>query len=463
MFQKAINYFIYWTVSVCLLAPLTACNKGQTLENLLGADPQLQKQTENNNTTTEKPEAETKTSETKTSTLENTNKYDNANNSSPADNLETLKINLPANFPQVIPLYSQAELLEVDSATTATNGKTTWRSPDNSVQIASFYQQQFQADQWEILQAFPSDSQAEKTLIAIKDNLEVVIYLQQIATERENNSASTEFTIEYRPTNSLTQQPLKDLASESTTNNSSSDIINTESNSESIAAIHFSDLDEAPEQLRQYVKDVAALGVLTPYQPDGKVGLNEFAPNEPVMRRDYARWLVDINNHFYADSSGNKIHLATKIDRPAFKDIGVNDPDYAVIQGLAEAGLIPSRLTNNSNKLLFQPDAPLTREDLITWKVPLDLRQALPTASIEAISESWGFQDVTNIDPQGLQALFADFQNGEQANIKRVFGYTTLFQPKKPVTRAEAASSLWYLGFQGDGINAQEALKLQEN
>ena len=40
-----------------------------------------------------------------------------------------------------------------------------------------------------------------------------------------------------------------------------------------------------------------------------------------------------------------------------------------------------------------------------------------------------------------------------------MFGYTTLFQPKKPVTRAEAAASLWYFGFQGDGITAKEVLE----
>jgi hypothetical protein len=55
----------------------------------------------------------------------------------------------------------------------------------------------------------------------------------------------------------------------------------------------------------------------------------------------------------------------------------------------------------------------------------------------------------------------ADFQNSEQANIRRVFGYTTLFQPKKPVTRAEAAAALWYFGSQGEGLSAKEAQKLK--
>jgi hypothetical protein len=109
---------------------------------------------------------------------------------------------------------------------------------------------------------------------------------------------------------------------------------------------------------------------------------------------------------------------------------------------------------------LFQPDAPLLREQLILWKVPLDTRQALPSANLEAVKQTWGFQDAGKIDPKALRAVLADFQNGEKSNIRRVFGYTTLFQPKKPLTRAEAAAALWYFGTQSEGISAREALKL---
>jgi hypothetical protein len=95
------------------------------------------------------------------------------------------------------------------------------------------------------------------------------------------------------------------------------------------------------------------------------------------------------------------------------------------------------------------------------WKVPLDIRQALPAASLDAVKQTWGFQDVGKIDPKALRAVLADFQNGDQSNIRRVFGYTTLFQPKKPVTRAEAAAAIWYLGSQGEGISAKEAQQLK--
>lgn len=448
MFHKYIKYLIYWTASVSLLGILTACTEGKTVENFLGADPKLQP-------TKEQPEPENPISQERASQPEKDENIDINSQSDEQELNQNLEIsNRPENFPKTIPIYPQAKLLEVDPLTTKAKGKTTWRSPDNIEQITSFYQQKFQDNQWEILQTSPSESQEESTLIAIKDDLEIVLFSYPLPTNQANNQADTEFTIEYQPTNNTLEQTAE--------TSPSVEIIQSESNLESAITSEFNDLNETPEQLREYVKDVAALGILTSYKQDGKVSLNKFSPNKPITRRDYARWLVDINNQFYATSSGDKIHLATKSDQAAFKDIGINDPDYKVIQGLAEAGLIPSRLTNDSSKLLFQPNAPLTRESLITWKVPLDLRKTLPQASTETIADSWGFQDVTSIDAQGLRALFADFQNGDQANIRRVLGYTTLFQPKKPVTRAEAAASLWYLGFQGDGINAQEALKLQE-
>jgi hypothetical protein len=75
------------------------------------------------------------------------------------------------------------------------------------------------------------------------------------------------------------------------------------------------------------------------------------------------------------------------------------------------------------------------------------------------VKETWGFQDATKIDPKALRAVLADYQNGEQANLRRMLGYTTLVQPNKPVTRAEAAAALWYFGYQGEGISAEEALQ----
>jgi hypothetical protein len=225
------------------------------------------------------------------------------------------------------------------------------------------------------------------------------------------------------------------------------------------SASTFSDLDKAPQELRQSLNDVAQLGILT---PQSQAKANEtplFEPNKNVTRRVYARWLVAANNRIYNNRPARQIRLAVDSATPAFKDVSAKDPDFAAIQGLAEAGLIPSSLTGDSTATLFRPDAPLTREDLILWKVPVDTRQALPNATIETVKQSWGFQDANKIDSKALRAVYADYQNGDQSNIRRAFAYTTLFQPKRPVTRAEAAAVLSYFGFQGDGISAQEALK----
>ena len=225
------------------------------------------------------------------------------------------------------------------------------------------------------------------------------------------------------------------------------------------------ELPEVPEGLRPYVADLSKLGALKQQQPAEKAvpprPLSE--PNKLVLRRDFARWLVEVNNRMYANRPGKLIRRAPPTDRPAFKDVPNTDPDFAYIQGLAETGLIPSPLSGDTNSVNFGPDEPLTREQLLLWKVPLDTREPLPKTTVENVSEAWGFQDASKIDSEALRAVMVDFSNGDFANIRRVFGYTTLFQPQAPVTRAEAAASLWYFGFQGDGVSAEELLKANSN
>ncbi|MGK7899896.1 MAG: S-layer homology domain-containing protein [Hormoscilla sp.] len=209
---------------------------------------------------------------------------------------------------------------------------------------------------------------------------------------------------------------------------------------------------EIPEPLRQYVADLIELGVLTPA---------DLAPDRTVMRRQYVRWLMLANNKMYAHNPGKQIRPSTsKSAEPVFQDVPRTDPDFPLIQGLAEAGILPSRLTGDGTVVLFRPDTALTRAEMILWKVPLDIRRALPTATIDTVKETWGFQDAAKIDPKSLRAVLADYQNGEKANIRRSFGYTNLFQPTKTVSAIEAAASLWYFGYQGDGISAVEAIAI---
>ena len=162
------------------------------------------------------------------------------------------------------------------------------------------------------------------------------------------------------------------------------------------------------------------------------------------------------NNRLYTDQRSRKVRPGIASSQSVFQDVPPSDPDFGAIQGLAEAGIIPSPLTGSSTALTFRPNAPLTRKDLVLWKVPLDTRQPLPQATPAAVQEAWGFQDAAKIEPRALQAILADYQNGDFANIRRAFGYTTLFQPDKAATRAEAAAVLWRFGNSTEGITAEE-------
>jgi len=422
----------------CLVGVLTACANsptGQSLERSLAVDPKLE---------------------------------DNASVLGSQTNEQTSSAQLPEDFPTVIPRYPDAQLQNVEPLTgsDAQGQRTVWSSTDPSNDIQAFYRRAFESGNWQVISAPNQDGM--NSFIVRRNDLKVRVSIptdtaindtEETPTETDTDPNSTEFEIQYLRSSTETAAAPSD-ASES----SETAIENTESvDSASGKEQNFTDFDNVPPGLRQYVEDLAALGVLT---PDASSANNksedsstQFSANKIITRRQYARWLIETNNRIYDNSPGKQIRLASETTQPAFQDVPPTDPDFGAVQGLAEAGLIPSPLSGNSTEVLFRPDAPLTRENLVLWKVPLDIRQALPQASLDAVQQTWGFQDAGKIDPKALRAVLADFQNGEQSIIRRVFGYTTLFQPKKPVTQAEAAAALWYFGSQGEGISASEVLQ----
>ncbi|WP_414543043.1 S-layer homology domain-containing protein [Nostoc sp. CCY0012] len=387
---------------------------------------------------------------------------------------------LPADFPSEIPLYPNAQLQEVTSASGSEEKvETRWLSSDPSNFITSFYSEQFQKNDWQILQQ-PTDEvdgfEARRQDLQVK----VTIQPQSVTNPQPNQpQTATALLIEYTSNTTTAAQPtpktnpqgdnsnvlgpvLPDNLATQPSDTSASQTTATPKSQE------FNDLNKAPQELRQYIQDLAALGVLSVESQAVKNNSNDattnsFEPNKNITRREYARWLVAANNAIYANNPAKQIRPASASAQPTFSDVSSTDGDFSVIQGLAETGLIPSPLSGDSTAVLFRPDAPLTREQLILWKVPLDVRQALPTANLETVNQTWGFQDSGKIDPKALRAVLADFQNGEQSNIRRVFGYTTLFQPKKPVSRAEAAAVLGYFGTLGEGISAAEVLNVRRS
>ncbi|MBD2694099.1 S-layer homology domain-containing protein [Anabaena catenula] len=433
-----------------VLSSLTACANSpaaKNLENSLAADPRLQ--------TDPTVFGEAKTKEFPTAST----------------------VQLPANFPKDIPIYANAKLEEVKPGSSSENKiLTRWQSSDPSNVIASFYRSQFQGNGWQILQQ-PKDD-VDGAFEVQRNNLLLKVTIQpKLVTNAAPNQpqTATELIIEY-VNNTVTTQTQPNTNSSAVPQPEDPQFIGPTtpnvnvvkqptSQPDTSEPQEFTDLNKVPPEWRQHIQDLATLGVLSIDSQTSKSNstatTNQLEPNKIITRREYARWLVAANNALYSNNPAKQIRLASETNQPAFRDTLPKDPDFPAIQGLAEAGLIPSPLSGDATAILFRPDAPLTREQLLLWKVPLDTRQSLPAANLEAVKQSWGFQDTEKIDPKALRAVLADFQNAEQANIRRVFGYTTLFQPKKPVTRAEAGAALWYFGTQGEGMSATEALKLK--
>jgi hypothetical protein len=440
-------------LATCLLGLLTSCANsptGKALERSLAADPKLK---------------------------DNPTLFGGSSPKNP-QNQTTAK--LPEDFPAEIPRYPGAQLQKVEplTASDAQGQVTNWSSADPINVIQSFYQRAFTSNNWQIISQ-PTD-EAGGTLVARQNDLQVTVSIPSSAatgnsnttpsstspTAGQSSASVTKFDIQYIRNSSETASEPSGKP-EATKPTEPSNVATQPTEASEASSQYFTDLNKLPQELRQHIEDLAALGVLS-IKPSGSKSnpaatSSQFQPNKAITRREYARWLVAANNQIFANRPGQQIRLASETSQAAFKDVPRIDPDFQSIQALAEAGLIPSALTGDSTAVLFRPDAPLTRENLILWKVPLDTRQALPTASIDAVKQTWSFQDAAKIDPKALRAVLADFQNSEQANIRRVFGYTTLFQPKKPVTRAEAAATLWYFGSQGEGLSAKEALKLKSN
>jgi len=425
-------------VALCLLAAVTACANSpnsKALEESLAADPKLQQNPVVLSPPPPPPAVETST---------------------------TAK--LPPDFPTEIPLYPNAQLIEVGGQTDPSpkTVRLRWESTDPINSVQNFYTTEFGRDNWQIVSRPTADT--EGALVATRDNLRVTVSL----SPTQKVGGSTEFAIDYSKDGSEIATSPQPNNSESSPSPTASP---TPSNSEettpapsaSPKSAKVSELDsQIPQQLQQYVADLAQLEVLKVRATENsnlETGSTLPKPNNTIARREYARWLVAANNQIYANRQAKQIRLAVKSSTPAFSDVPKTDPDFSAIQGLAEAGLIPSSLSGDTKDVKFRPDAPLTRETMILWKVPLDTRQILPTANIDAVKEKWGFQDTSKINSQASRAILADFNNGDLANIRRVFGFTTLFQPQKSVTRAEAAASLWYFGIQDGGLSAKDALQ----
>jgi hypothetical protein len=357
---------------------------------------------------------------------------------------------LPADFPEAL-RYPSAVLKKVDPLAISPNPsgalvpqgyQTQWSTTDRPEQLLKFYREHLQASPWQGAKDVSGDGVTVLSARQQDQQLSVSI------PESSVSSAPTEvgFSITYQKG----LPSVKDGDGVKSGEVPSTQPLTTNTNLTNTNL--FSDPNTVPSSLKPYVKDVAGLNVLT------NLG---GPPNQAIKRAMFARWLVEMNNRIYRDRPTRQIRLATA-SKPAFADVPATHPAFPYVQGLAEAGYLPSPLSGDSTQTRFQPDAVLNRETLLLWKVPIDRQQILPTVSSERVKQLWGFKDFNRITPIALSAVAADHQNGDLSNLRRVLGSTLLFQPQKPVTYAEAAATLWFIGIEGDSLSAKDLLRSEQ-
>ncbi len=291
-----------------LFTSLTACGNNptaKTLEQSLAADPRLQ---DNPGILGESPKKEPLLGQNK-----------------PA-------VELPSDFPPNIPLYPNAKLESVTPARVAENSVVTrWLSSDPSNFITSFYSDQFQKNDWQILQQ-PTDDLAD-TFEANRGDLQVKVSIQPQSVTNpkpDQPQTATALVIEYISNSTATAKPTETASSQSNNPNVFGpplpDNLVTQPDSTSgsqttttdaAKSQTFNDLNQAPPELRPAIEDLAALGILSLKSQEANSSSNDanrnsFEPSKNVTRREYARWLVAANNAMYINNPAKQIRLASE-------------------------------------------------------------------------------------------------------------------------------------------------------
>ncbi len=309
---------------------------------------------------------------------------------------------LPQSFPKEIPQPLSSQLTAVQQ-----EQFITWRTAQSPEAVADFYQQQLQKPPWQLWHQHKGDGHT--TLLAKSERWLLLVAIGAKPAQQ------TEVTLTYSPV--PPEAPAKAVP------------------------------PPTADLLTQYVNDLKQLSVL---QLESSLDLSA-----PVLRREYVRWLVRTNNRLNRPS--RQVRLANpQTDRGTFVDVPPSDPDFPEIQGLANAGFLARTAT-------FRPDQPLTREEMIHLKIPFDLGQFPPPATLADVQDSWQFQDSEQISTYALRAIAADAKLGENSNIRRSFGFITILNPQSHPSRREALASLWYFGTGIEGISVAQFLQAQSN
>ncbi|XP_021718210.1 uncharacterized protein LOC110685963 [Chenopodium quinoa] len=185
--------------------------------------------------------------------------------------------------------------------------------------------------------------------------------------------------------------------------------------------------------------------------------------NELCTRREYARWLVRASSLLERNPKYKiipEVALSGSVTF-AYEDVTNVDPDFESIQALAEAGVVPSKLSlkHIDGGLNFSPERILSRRDLIEWRSQLEYDLST-SRNPEFLKTKLDLMDARRTNSDEWPGLYMDMLAGDRSLLRRVFGQIRRLQPDKPSTIAQAAVALT----SGRMIEAiqSEFLRLQE-
>lgn len=204
--------------------------------------------------------------------------------------------------------------------------------------------------------------------------------------------------------------------------------------SPTIAVTEFTDISDVFG--KDQIEQLNSLGVF------GSNAGSLFHPNEPILRRTYARWMFAANNAIVSDA-GKMIHPASSADTATFSDLPKNDPDFGVIQGLQNSGIsvgFPDKT--------FRPDLPITREQAlsITALLTCDYKASF-TGDNEPVGVNYlpDWKDKKEVSKAFVPVL-AGCPSDIEPIIGRTWGKIVTFHPKQMLTRSQAALMLSRIG-----------------
>lgn len=239
------------------------------------------------------------------------------------------------------------------------------------------------------------------------------------------------------------QSEIKTILSERNIGNSNTTETSTSNQVAKIPGQNLVGLEDTPSPNKEMARELDQIGVFDNFGKD-------FQLLKPITRGEYLTLLYYANNAIRLPK--NHLRLAPAHD-PGFTDIDSQHPAYKYVQAFSHSGYSVGYPDNT-----FKPDQPITREEMIGIKAPLDA--GTPDSSGHNI---WDFNDFDQIDPKFVRFIFADHflkKSGKGSNIQRAFGSIKSFKPKESVFGYEAIGSVWQFG--GKGIPAETAIDVKE-